>query len=201
MEGADAVGKNTLTDGLLAWVEESEQQAIKISFPRYETPVGKLIKDHLTNKIFLEAAAGVVSVDIEAANNLMFQCLMLADKVDAAALIRKELATGKTVILDRYWQSAYVYGSTDHLDSEWLLRTHDVLPQADVNILLDLPEEEASRRRPQYRDRYEQNREKMAAVRLGYLSLWSQKNWDIIDASLPPETVLNLAKELVKKVS
>lgn len=205
VEGADAVGKNTLTGSLVKWFENDGRQAVKISFPRYETPVGKIIRAHLMNMVSLTASSASdhsKEPDMVASNDLMFQCLMLADKVDAASAIQKDLADGKIVIADRYWQSAYVYGCADGLSKDWLLRTHELLPKADVNILLDLAPEEAAARRPQYRDRYERDREKMAAVRQGYIELWDRHlDWDHIDASLPPEMVLNLAKGLVKNLS
>lgn len=205
VEGADAVGKNTLTESLLALLKTG-RNATKVSFPRYETPVGKLIRDHLTERIFLDGAAGSRTsvAELDAASSLMFQCLMLADKVDAASVINLAIANGDALISDRYWQSAYVYGKVEGLDPSWLLRTHALLPKADVNILLDLPQEEALRRRPAVRDRNERDRAKMAAVRQAYLDLWSEQDperWYVVDAMQSPEMVLKCAKDIVNKLS
>lgn len=205
VEGSDAVGKNTLTESLLTLVRTG-RRATKVSFPRYDTPVGRLIRDHLMERIFLDgtAGAGISVSELDLASSLMFQCLMLADKVDAASLIKRALDAGDVVIADRYWPSAYVYGKVEGLDADWLLRTHELLPEADVNILLDLPQEEALKRRPKMRDRNERDREKMAAVRQGYLDLWvtqDPERWYVVDAKQQPEVVLKCVKDIMNKLS
>lgn len=200
VEGADAVGKNTLTTSLVETFQSLEVEAVKMSFPRYATPVGELILAHLKGEVVLNGPNGIPL----SGNDLMFQCLMLADKVDAAAEIMAALDSGKQVICDRYWQSAYVYGSSDGLDKAWLFRTHLLMPKATANILLDLPVEESARRRPEYRDRYEKNRTKMALVAAGYRQLWAEKakedpSWHVVDASQTPDEVLRQVLEIVCK--
>ena len=46
------------------------------------------------------------------------------------------------------------------------------LPPGDLNIFIDVPEEEALRRRPEMRDRFEKDREKQKVVRANYETLW-----------------------------
>ena len=49
------------------------------------------------------------------------------------------------------------------------------LPQADVNILIDISVEESFKRRPERRDRYEVDADYMQKVRNGYLRLWGER--------------------------
>jgi dTMP kinase len=116
---------------------------------------------------------------------------MTADKMEASCDISNALLVGHTVICDRWWQSAYAFGVADGLDPGWLTRVHSELPQADINIFIDVPPEEAFKRRPEARDRYERDREKQKAVRANYDLLWTNAGVDYvkIDGVGTPEQV------------
>lgn len=167
IEGTDASGKNTQTKLLCDRLVRSGRTVELFSFPRYETPVGQVIRAHLHGAVAL-MREGVV----DAADPLMFQALMLTDKYLAAAHIREVLRAGGVVVCDRWIPSSQCYGKADGLDPAWLDRMHSSLPQADLNIFIDVPVEEAMKRRPEARDRYEQDREKQKAVRKNYEALW-----------------------------
>lgn len=208
IEGADAVGKNEqsrrLTDALSA-----TKQSCRIAFPRYDTTVGAAILRHLKEETRL--VDNIHAYDdreehtaLSSDDPLMFQCMMLADKVHAAAGIRSMLAGGH-VILDRWWQSAYVYGSCDGLDEKWLLQTHEFLPQADLNILLTLPVEESQNRRPGLRDRYEKDVPKQMKIREKYIELWQQmiatsprNDWVIVDSNKTRDVVFEQIMQHVR---
>jgi dTMP kinase len=184
IEGLDAAGKNTQTKKLAARFDSIGSSAITFSFPRYATDVGKAILRHLKGEIVL------VQEDMDAESNqrytstcedaLAFQCLMLADKADAAAEIANNLITGHVVICDRWWQSAYAFGGADGLDLGWLMRIHSSLPLPWLNVFIDVPPEEALRRRPEARDRYERDREKQKIVRANYEQLWTNAGPDYV---------------------
>ena len=176
IEGADAVGKNEmsrrLTDALSA-----TRQTCRISFPRYDTVVGGAILRHLKEDtrlidVIRQHDDREEHERLSSDDPLMFQCMMLADKVHAAKTINMFLKGGGTVVLDRWWQSAYVYGACDGLDEQWLLDTHDALPKADLNILLTLSVEKSQERRPGLRDRYEKDQEKQVRIRQKYIDVW-----------------------------
>jgi thymidylate kinase len=208
IEGADAVGKNEqsrrLTDALSA-----TKQTCRLSFPRYDTTVGGAILRHLKEETRLVDTTKASSWDnnplpLSVDDPLMFQCMMLADKVHAAASIRSMLAGGH-VVLDRWWQSAYVYGSCDGLDETWLLQTHEFLPQADLNILLTLPVEESQNRRPGLRDRYEKDVVKQVRIREKYIELWKQmiarspkNDWVIVDSNKTRDEVFEQIMQRVR---
>lgn len=213
LEGGDAVGKATqsrLIAGKLAEILPGRTQ--HLSFPRYKTAVGEAILRHLKEETILhERDASKVchpheprrSTDLEpgwrraSEDPLVFQCMMVADKVHAGAQIARLLHRKDHVVSDRWWQSAFVYGTSDGLDPVWLEEVHQLLPGCHLNILLDLDPSLSAMRRPDFRDRYERDRGKMKDVRERYLKLWSGKPapgeamnaWLVIDAARPKDSV------------
>ncbi len=175
IDGVDSAGKATQSQILAATLT-----AKLFSFPRYETTVGKIIKRHLKNEVMLtEAYAidGVFSGNTRRASEddpIAFQALNLADKAEADADIKRTLAAGINVVCDRWIPSALCYGAADGIDQEWLRAIHESFTKANLNIFLDVPPEEALRRRPEARDRYERDREKQKRVREEYQKLWAQ---------------------------
>lgn len=181
IEGTDASGKNTQIWRLAQRFESLHNQVSVFSFPRYGTPLGKLISRHLKQEVVLSDQGNRAPEDA-----LMFQCLMAADKYDAAPEIIARLAEGKVVLCDRWWPSAYAYGAADGLDKVWLVNAHKLLPEPDLMVFLDVPPAEALKRRPETRDRYEADREKQGLVRGQYQDLWTRmrtmkRGWTIVD--------------------
>lgn len=149
LEGCDSVGKNTQSKLLAAKLDSVGRSAAVLSFPRYETEAGKAIRRHLMGELFVgEMVPPMGGHALAPEDPLFLQALFLADKADATADILEHLANERIVICDRW------------------------VPLADLNILIDVPEEEALRRRPQLRDRYEKDREKQKVVRANYDTLW-----------------------------
>lgn len=180
IEGTDAAGKATQSQLLADRIEKTGNPVFRYSFPRYQTPLGEAILKHLKNEISVKKTITIHSYDsisIESADAdedaLIFQCMMLADKYDAARDITLQLRDGATVVSDRWWQSGWVYGKADGLEERWLSSVFRCLPQADLNIFIDVPPDEALRRRPEARDRYEKDRAKQEVVRKNYQYLWS----------------------------
>lgn len=177
LEGCDAAGKNTQAERLRVRLERMGREVMPFSFPRYKTELGEAIRRHLHKEIAVHVLTGkgegaeyITTPAFE--DPLIFQAMMVTDKYDAAPDIESAISRGAVVICDRWWQSAYCYGAADGLAKEWLLRAHQRLPQADLNFWIDVPIEEAHRRRPKPRDRYEEDRAKQAAVRENYSALW-----------------------------
>ncbi len=201
-EGADAVGKNEMSNRLLEAINTTPgRKAKRFSFPRYETPVGRAILRHLKNSIQVREEHTIDSSDMQIDGEtvyrkapedaLVFQCMMVADKYHAANEISMSLINGFDVICDRWWQSAYAFGSSDGLDPKWLEEIHKQLPRGDINILLDLSAEESAERRPAFRDRYETDRAAQQKIRQIYRDLWVEMGtwspasgrWQTINAS------------------
>lgn len=168
IEGLDAAGKATQTKLLAERLRAEGREVFTYSFPRYDTPVGAAIKRLLVGTTTLTRPLDEPSEDIA----LVLQALMLADKSAAIKEITAHLIDGAVVICDRWIPSALCYGVADGLDVEWLSDIHFPLTEVDVNVFVDVSPEEALRRRPDARDRFERDREKQAAVREEYSKLW-----------------------------
>ncbi len=168
IEGGDAVGKQTQTTMLA-----EKLNAARFAFPNYESPTGKLILQHLKKQWRAEAFVGADVPSQNYLNDLIFQSLQTANRLESLPSIQAAIAAGSHVVFDRYWQSACVYGALDGLDEAWLhlVQERPMLP-ADVSILIDVPVEEGFKRRPERRDRYETNRPFLERVREKYLELW-----------------------------
>lgn len=199
LEGLDAAGKATQTKKLAARFDSMGMTAVVYSFPRYATTVGKAILRHLKGETCMRELLTVRNAiqtsyppnmtvtgsepawaRIAPEDALAFQCLMLADKMDAASEIESHMLQGHVVICDRWWQSAYAFGAADGLARSWLVSIHATLPYPWLNVFIDVPPEEALRRRPEARDRYERDREKQKIVRANYESLWTNAGVDYV---------------------
>lgn len=179
IEGCDSVGKNTQAKRLIEKLDSLGRSAVLFSFPRYETPLGKVIRRMLTGETAVSVMRKVprgalMDVVAEPAleEPLVLQTLLLADKYDALNDMEDAIDAGSIVVCDRWTPSAICFGEADGLDAEWLQRVQAFLPTGDLNIFIDVPEEEALRRRPQMRDRFEKDREKQKVVRANYETLW-----------------------------
>lgn len=168
IEGGDAVGKCTQST-LLA----QKLGGTRFAFPNYESETGKVILSHLKKEWKAMSKDGCGRFDLRAeCDDLVFQCLQTVNRLEALPAIREALARGP-VVFDRYWQSAYVYGSLDGLDPAWLRLVQEApMPPATWNVLIDAPVATSFERRPERRDRYEIDREFAESVRMRYLELW-----------------------------
>ena len=195
LEGLDAAGKATQSKELV----RNLGGAALFSFPDYESITGKAIKRHLLERIQMvehrTRDSSDMSVDgdpytVKAEeDSLVFQCLMHANKSEAATPIRQRLADGIDVVADRWTPSAFAFGTADGLPERWLDETSLVLPQPDICIFIDVNPQEAQRRRPELRDRYEKDRVKQALVRANYEKLWAAKRWPVVDGHADIPTV------------
>jgi dTMP kinase len=176
-EGGDACGKATQTK-LLA----ERLKAKLFSFPDYSTLTGKLILGHLKKHWVCAMTQEGLSAqhppgphplnDLTAAT---FQALMTVNRLELLPQIL-EARTRGNIVFDRYYKSGLVYGKLDFLDPAWIKLIQAPLPEPDVWILLDVPVEEGFRRRPERRDRSEQDRTYLERVRLEYLHEFGYEN-------------------------
>ena len=178
LEGLDAAGKATQAKRLVDTFRQNGKEAVLFSFPRYETEMGKIIKTLLTRDIGLTVENDFASLYEPATaldSPLILQSLMLVDKLEIATSIQQLSSRGGVAVLDRWIPSALCYGPADGLDRGWIERIQSRLPEADFYFFLDVPPEEALRRRPVLRDRYEKDREKQKVIRQNYTRLWIER--------------------------
>jgi thymidylate kinase len=206
IEGGDACGKATqskllFTKILALWDQTlgNRPAPLFLSFPRYDTPLGKAIERHLrkqtqlvefgTTDLYgkLEPLAPPSGVYFDtdtqdakplfkraAEDALAFQCMMQVDRDLAGSQIKNHLERGGHVVADRWNKSGFVYGVMDGGDADVLRHMGECLPQPDLHILLDVSVDVAMARRPVPRDRYESSVNKRELVRKLYLGLWKE---------------------------
>lgn len=195
IEGVDAAGKATQARLLKESVERTGLTAVLYSFPRYETPTGKIIRKILTNSL---SGSDLSRLD----DMYVAQSMMWADKMDAMPQMLDDLGRKRVVICDRYSMSSIAYGLAEGLPLTWLQNINMRLLKPDVQILLDVDPVKAAERRSGARDRNEGDFVKLNAVRDIYLARWRtgypDSNWLRLDASLPPD---ELNKRIVERVN
>lgn len=140
LEGLDGAGKSTQVKMLRQYLESVCGALEYIHFPRYDAPVyGDIISR------FLRGDFGTN----EQVHPQLVALIFAEDRHGAAPGIRKTLAAGGTVLLDRYVYSNIAYQCAKLKDSEeaadlreWIFNTEygDFdLPRPDLNIFLDVP--------------------------------------------------------------
>ncbi|MCM1178463.1 MAG: thymidylate kinase [Bacteroidales bacterium] len=140
LEGLDGAGKSTQVKRLRKYLERVCHGLEYIHFPRYDAPVyGGLISR------FLRGDFG----SNEAVHPQLVALLFAEDRHGAAADMKRVLAEGGAVLLDRYVYSNIAYQCAKLEDStekealrDWIFNTEygDFgLPVPDLNIFLDVP--------------------------------------------------------------
>ena len=140
LEGLDGAGKSTQVKKLRTYLESLFGNLEYIHFPRYDAPVyGDLISR------FLRGDFG----SNETVHPQLVALLFAEDRHGAAPGMKKTLAEGGTVLLDRYVYSNIAYQCAKVTDQheadklrEWIFNTEYGcfdLPVPDLNIFLDVP--------------------------------------------------------------
>ena len=140
LEGLDGAGKSTQVKKLRAYLKSHFGSLEYIHFPRYDAPVyGDLISR------FLRGDFG----SNEAVHPQLVALLFAEDRHGAAPQMKQTLASGGTVLLDRYVYSNIAYQcaklkNKEEADDlrEWIFNTeygNFDLPVPDLNIFLDVP--------------------------------------------------------------
>lgn len=140
LEGLDGAGKSTQVKKLRTYLESLFDSLEYVHFPRYDAPVyGDLISR------FLRGDFG----SNEAVHPQLVALLFAEDRHGAAPQMRKTLAAGGHILLDRYVYSNIAYQCAklnDPVEAEklrdWVFNTEYgdfELPKPDLNIFLDVP--------------------------------------------------------------
>lgn len=139
IDGTDGSGKTTQVEYLVARLKQEGHPVEFISFPRYETPTGMVVREYLDGHLGKadEVSAKLASI------------LYAEDRYAAKAEMEAWLTAGKIVVANRYvaanmgHQGGKIHDPearcafmawNDHLE-------HDILklPRPDLNVILHMP--------------------------------------------------------------
>lgn len=167
-EGLDQSGKQTQAEMLRDRLAALNRQVTLLSFPDYETHIGREIGLALRG-------ARDYGADV-------MQLLYVANRYEWKPAIERARGKGDIVVCDRYLASSVAYGEAHGLDRTWLLDAQKYLPQPDVTFLLDIAPEVSATRKISDRDKYERDLALLARVRHSYLQQASA-GWVRLDAN------------------
>jgi len=195
-EGLDGSGKTTALRTVATQLE-AMGHAICVTREPGGTEVGRRIRTLVLDP----------TETIQSETELLLMCADRAEHV--RSLIKPALAEGRIVLTDRFAASTIVYqGYGRGLD---LGAIHQVLNlatgglQPDLTLLFDVSMEVAHQRRTRDASNINQldklDIEIRERMRAGYLELAdAEANWTVIDASRPPEAVVQAAFQAITAV-
>jgi len=195
-EGIASAGKKTQIKLLAERLREEGKEVATISFPSYETEIGKLIKNWISRVLPLTSETASM--------------LYAADRMQYQERIKEWLRKGWIVITDRYCYSNIAYQSSLGLPKEWLIEIEKPIIKPDLIFLLDIQEKTASLRSERqeslqsFFDLKEEKEESLRErVRKAFLDLASNppygKKWFVIDGNKPVEEIHEELWEIVEK--
>jgi dTMP kinase len=182
-EGLDQSGKETQARHLRARIAQEGRRVHALSFPDYETPVGRELA---------KALAGEREFDAE-----VMQLLYVANRFEYRRRLDLWLTSGDVVVCDRYRASSIAYGEAHGLDPTWLADIQRFLPPAAVTVLLDIAPETAVHRKQAGRDRYERDLALLGRVRDSYRRQAAAADWVLIDGELSKDQVAHAVEAAV----
>ena len=186
-EGLDQSGKETQARHLRARIAQDGWKVHALSFPDYETPIGREIRQALDG-------------ERDFGPDVM-QLLYVANRFEHRPRLEAWVAAGDVVVCDRYRASSIAYGEAQGLDPVWLDEIQRHLRQPDVTLLLDIAPETAAKRKAAGRDKYERDLSLLSRVRESYRRQASQPGWILINAEQHPDAVAaDVAKAVVPKL-
>lgn len=168
-EGIDAVGKKTQTSILSSWLSSKGMTTRTLSFPVYETTIGREIRRFLSGEVRYPPEVRAM--------------LYAANRWEKKAELEAILSSTDATIVNRYSGSNLAYGVSIGLGLEWLLNLEEGLPEADLVLVLDAPPASLAPRRNRNKDSYERNFRLQEGARRAYLDLAKRFGWTVIDAS------------------
>lgn len=167
---------------LKAALEKDDCLVATVSFPRYTTPIGILLKQYFMGDIELRKEA--------------VHMLLEADRADfCKTIVAYEKAGFDYLIFDRFTLSNLAFGVANGLDGTWLRDLQYYVPQPDLTLVMDVSAETSYKRRSQGRDKFEmdlalQNRTRKVYKSLANNLLAEGELVYVIDANeAPPEKI------------
>ena len=192
IEGTDCSGKETQTKKIVERCREKGIKVFNYSFPRYDTPTGKIVggpylgKSYICEGWFPEGATNV--------DALVASAYYAADRRYNIKEINEYLANGDIVLLDRYVESNMAHQGGKLNSKEERLKMYEKLdelefgimelPRPDAVIFLYMPSPYAAilkKSRAEASDQHEISEEHLKRAEEAYLELTEKYNYIKID--------------------
>lgn len=203
IEGTDCSGKGTQTDLLVARLNRDNITCQKLSFPRYDTPTGDMIKRYLGKEEYKQEFGPADQV-----NPRLASVLYAEDRYAAKTLIEEIINSGKNLVLDRYVESNMGHQGGKIKDKAerkeffaWLDELeYDTfkLPRPDLVLFLYMPYQvgmELKKGRAGEADGHEADPNHLKNAEQAYLQLAELFNWKKIDCA-PDSTIKSLKQRI-----
>lgn len=192
IEGTDCSGKETQTKALVKNLQQKGIKAVRMSFPNYESPTGKIIGGAFLGK----DSINIPPVFPETAVNVPAQVASLyyaADRCYNKHLIENYLSQGYVVVLDRYvesnmaFQGCKIQDETKRKEFYTFINTLEYellkIPKPDLKILLFMPTEATKilkKGRAENPDQNEQDEGYLKRAENTYLEIAKLNNFHIL---------------------
>ncbi len=187
LEGLDKSGKTTQAHLLQDYLNDRyTDQTELFSFPDYSTKIGQEIRSFLDGKVQYNAETK--------------HMLLSANRWEKKENILEALRSGKSIILNRYYQSNLVYGLANGLNIEWLSILDRGMPKEDVTIVLDVSPRVSYLRSIANNftlDDFEKNREFLDKVRNNYLELAKVFDWHVLHSDNSKDIVFESILDII----
>lgn len=196
VEGLDGCGKSSVAEALA-----KRLGGRVLSFPNGAGYTGEAIRSYLRGEWAVRRHPEEDGYGVDPhLSALVSQSLFLANRMEVMPQLQGAATEASHIVLSRYWQSGWVYGTLDGLSPAWLAEVHKGVAQPQINFLLDVTPETAMKRRAA-RDgalppeRFERKLEQYQRAAGLYRCLWSAHPdvaWPQIDAERPLDQVIEL---------
>lgn len=196
LEGPDGAGKTTQIKMLIPWLESIAVKSITTREPG-GTEIGNQIRDVLMN---------MKNKSMNPRTEILLFCSARAQLVEQ--IIKPALASGITVISDRYADSTMAYQGYGHrMDLDTLRHLLNFATggcKPDLTLLLDIPSETGLKRRLTNHEEWNRMDDYTLAfhmrVREGYLTMAAEEpdRWAIVDAAREPEKIQQDIRKVIQ---
>ncbi|TPX33477.1 dTMP kinase [Synchytrium microbalum] len=182
-EGGDRSGKSTQAATCRDKLIKCGHHAVLLRYPDRTTPTGQIIDRYLKREIELD----------DRAVHLLFS----ANRWESMKSMRETLASGTTILSDRYAYSGVAYSAAKGLNLQWCKSPDQGLIAPDAVIYLEVPTETAASRGDFGNERYE-TMDLQGRVRVMFENL-KEPSWKILDAHKPIDALAEQVQAIVSE--
>lgn len=189
IEGTDCSGKQTQSELLVKHLMEKNIKSVRMSYPNYDSPTGKIIGGSLLGK---EQYGKSLFPEVSKLDPKVMGLYYAADRLYNMPKVNEQLSVSH-VVLDRYVDSNMAHQGGKILDKKKRVAMYDWfekleygmlgLPKADIKVLLYMPVKNAEilrKKREEKLDEVEKDVTYLENAERSYLEVAKRGNYHII---------------------